>query len=84
MIGFDDGAEKARTLDGKSVAGINSNLTTTGTDITTAHRLAANIDIAFMGDTKGGHSIFRKNRRSQFLPRRILMLGQTLMSLFLG
>jgi type II restriction/modification system DNA methylase subunit YeeA len=54
MIGFDDALEKSRTLDGKSVAGINSNLTATGTDITTAHQLRVNIDIAFMGDTKGG------------------------------
>src|SRR5437870_5524708 len=54
MVGFDNGAEQLRTLDGKSVTGINSNLTATAADITTAHRLAANIDIAFMGDTKGG------------------------------
>ncbi len=54
MIGFDDRSEQLRILDGESVAGINSNLTTTGADITTAHRLTANIDIAFMGDTKGG------------------------------
>jgi type II restriction/modification system DNA methylase subunit YeeA len=54
MIGFDDGAEKSRRLDGKSVAEINSNLTATGADITTAHRIAANIDIGFMGDTKVG------------------------------
>ncbi len=54
MIGFDDGTEKSRTLDGKSVSGINSNLSATGADITTAHQLAANIDMAFMGDTKGG------------------------------
>jgi type II restriction/modification system DNA methylase subunit YeeA len=54
MIGFDDGAEKSRTLDGKSVSGINSNLSATGADTTTAHQLAANINIAFMGDTKGG------------------------------
>lgn len=54
MVGFDDGSEQLRTLDGLPVAGINSNLTATTADITTAHRLAANIDIAFMGDTKGG------------------------------
>jgi type II restriction/modification system DNA methylase subunit YeeA len=54
MIGFDDGAEKSRTLDGKSVSGINSNLSATGADTATAHQLAANINIAFMGDTKGG------------------------------
>src|SRR5947199_10179588 len=51
MLGFDDGSEKTRTLDGRSVAEINSNLTATGTDITTADRLATNVDLAFMGDT---------------------------------
>src|SRR5207249_8272256 len=54
MVVFDDSSEKTHTLDGKSVAEINSNLTATGADITTAQRLAANIGIAFMGDTKGG------------------------------
>ena len=54
MIGFDDGTEKSRALDGKSVSGINSNLSATGADTTTAQQLAANVEIAFMGDTKGG------------------------------
>lgn len=54
MIGFDEGSEQSRTRDGKPVAEINSDLTATTADITTADRLAANIDIAFMGDTKGG------------------------------
>ena len=38
----------------RSVIGINSNLTAIGADITTANQLAANSDIVFMGDTKGG------------------------------
>lgn len=54
MIGFDDGSEKSRTLDGKTVPEINSNLTGVSADVTTAARLSDNIDIAFMGDTKGG------------------------------
>jgi hypothetical protein len=54
MIGFDDGSEKYRTLDGEPVSAINSNLTAVSADITTAVRLIANIDIAYMGDTKGG------------------------------
>jgi type II restriction/modification system DNA methylase subunit YeeA len=54
MIGFDDVSEKTRMLDGRPVGGINSNLTATGADITTAHQLTANSGIAFMGDTKGG------------------------------
>src|SRR6266566_3131967 len=43
MIGFDGGAEKSRTLDGKSVTGINSNLTAASADITAAPRLIANV-----------------------------------------
>jgi hypothetical protein len=54
MIGFDDGSETQRWLDGREVAAINANLSATGADITTARRLAENLDLAFMGDTKGG------------------------------
>jgi type II restriction/modification system DNA methylase subunit YeeA len=54
MIGFDDGSEKKRVLDGREVSEINSNLTAASADITSAGQLKANFDIAFMGDTKGG------------------------------
>ncbi len=54
MIGFDDGAEKHRTLDGREVSTINTNLSAASADITTASQLVANVDLAFMGDTKGG------------------------------
>ena len=40
-------------LNGHPVAAINANLTS-GNDLTRARRLASNIGIAFMGDTKGG------------------------------
>jgi hypothetical protein len=53
FICFDDGSEKQRMLDGKSVLSINTNLTS-GLDLTKARRLRENVDIAFMGDTKGG------------------------------
>jgi len=53
FVGFDDGSEKERMLDGKPVPSINANLTT-GLDLTKAHRLRENLDTAFMGDTKGG------------------------------
>jgi hypothetical protein len=42
-----------RIRDGKPVAAINSDLSAE-TDITKARRLNANLDIAYMGDTKGG------------------------------
>ena len=52
-MGFDDGSESTKELDGDTVASINANLTE-GVDLTTAVRLNENLGIAFMGDTKGG------------------------------
>ena len=53
IVGFDDGSECNRELDGQPVASINANLTV-GVDLTGAKRLKENLGIAFMGDTKGG------------------------------
>jgi hypothetical protein len=53
MIGFDDGSETRRTLDGNSVAKINANLTSL-CDITQARRLAENANVGFIGNCKGG------------------------------
>ena len=53
LIGFDDGRETERVLDGLTVATINANLTANA-DLTRAARLPANAGLAFMGDTKGG------------------------------
>ena len=53
IVGFDDGSESYRELDGYSVDVINANLTA-GADLTAAKRLEENLSIAFMGDTKGG------------------------------
>ena len=53
MVGFDNGAEKIRILDRKQVESINANLSTNA-DTTQAVRLAAQANVAFMGDTKGG------------------------------
>jgi type II restriction/modification system DNA methylase subunit YeeA len=53
MIGFDDGSDKSRTLDGAAVAAINPDLSTLS-GITTAKALPENAGISFMGDTKGG------------------------------
>ena len=41
-------------LDGQGVEHINADLTATKSDLTKAHRLLENADVAFMGDTKGG------------------------------
>jgi type II restriction/modification system DNA methylase subunit YeeA len=53
FVGFDDGSETDRELDGVAVAAINANLTA-GIDLTAARRLQENLGVAFMGDTKGG------------------------------
>ena len=53
IVGFDNGYETERQLDGESVRAINADLTG-GVDLTGAKRLKENLGIAFMGDTKGG------------------------------
>jgi type II restriction/modification system DNA methylase subunit YeeA len=53
MVGFDDGSEKMRVLDGKEVKDINTNLTS-HVDVTQAQSLAANLDISFRGTQKSG------------------------------
>jgi type II restriction/modification system DNA methylase subunit YeeA len=53
FLGYDDGSEKVKALDGHPVSAINANLTA-GLDLTKARRLKENVGIAFMGDTKGG------------------------------
>ncbi len=53
MVGFDDGTETDKTLDGAPATAINPDLTG-ALDLTEARPLSANLDIAFMGDTKGG------------------------------
>jgi len=53
IVGFDDGSETERELDGQPAPAINANLTA-GVDLTAAKRLGENLGIAFMGDTKGG------------------------------
>ena len=53
MVGFDDGSEKNRILDGKPVTVINANLTATA-DTTAALKLKSNEDIGFIADVKAG------------------------------
>ena len=53
IVGFDDGSDTERTLDGVSVSEINADLTI-GVDLTQAQRLAENAGISFMGDIKVG------------------------------
>jgi MmeI, DNA-methyltransferase domain/MmeI, helicase spacer domain/MmeI, N-terminal domain len=53
IIGFDNGEESSRVLDGHSVERINSDLTG-GADTTTAHILLENRGLCFRADEKGG------------------------------
>jgi type II restriction/modification system DNA methylase subunit YeeA len=53
MIGFDNGAQKERTLDGMQVSNINADLTA-GIDATSAKTLPENLGICFLGIMKGG------------------------------
>ncbi len=69
LIGFDDGDEKTRTLDGKVVSTINTNLSA-ATDITQAHILPENHGISFMGDTKVGPFEVPETLAREWLPLR--------------
>lgn len=53
MVGFDDGSEKQRILDGASVSDIHANLTV-GADVTQAVALAENFGKSFIGIQKSG------------------------------
>jgi len=66
MVGFDRGEQTVRVLDGRKVAVVNSNLSSTA-DITQAKRLLANADVSFMGDTKGGAFDIPAERAVSFL-----------------
>ncbi len=48
MVGFDDGTEAEKVLDGVPATAIHANLTSTA-DLSTARRLPENFDICFMG-----------------------------------
>ncbi len=53
FLGYDNGTEQQRVLDGMSVGAINSNLTT-GTDLTKARRQGENFGQSFQGPVKIG------------------------------
>lgn len=53
MIGFDNGEQTTRVLDGQRVPAINADLTG-ALDLTVARRLPAARGVSFMADTKGG------------------------------
>ena len=67
MVGFDDGSETTRELDGLQVSEIFTNLRSGETDVTRARRLKENLGISFMGDTKGGPFDISESQAKQFL-----------------
>lgn len=54
MVGFDNGMQQVRTLNGSTVSSINTDLST-GLAIAEAQRLSENTDLSFEGDQKGGN-----------------------------
>ena len=54
MVGFDDGTQTDRELDGLQVSEIYANLRSGETDVTRARRLKENLGIAFQGPVKVG------------------------------
>ena len=67
MVGFDDGAQTDRELDGLRVSEIYANLRSGATDVTKARRLKENLGVSFMGDTKGGPFDIPESLARQFL-----------------
>jgi type II restriction/modification system DNA methylase subunit YeeA len=66
MIGFDNGKETPRILNGKLVPAIHSNLSSAA-DTTKAAQLAKNSGIAFIGTTKGGDFDIAENEARSIL-----------------
>lgn len=74
IVGFDDGSESLRSLNGSLVSSINPNLTS-GVDVTGAARLEENADIAFVADIKGDLSISLRLRRRRCWMLRTRMVA---------
>jgi hypothetical protein len=70
MVGFDDGSEKERTLDGCPVPAIYANLSASTADTTQARVLPENLSLAFMGDTKVGPFDVPESLAREMLPAR--------------
>jgi len=66
MVGFDDGKEQLRTLDGETVKRINSDLSAK-VDLTQASRLQENAGIAFPGTKKYGPFDIDKAKAQEML-----------------
>ena len=67
MIGFDDGSEKHKILDGADAERIHANLTARIADLTKAHCLKENLEIAFKGTERRGPFDIPEEMASQML-----------------
>jgi hypothetical protein len=70
MVGFDNGGESDRALDGKSVPAIHANLSGSAADTTQARILPENRGLSFMGDTKVGPFDIPENLAREMLTAR--------------
>lgn len=69
MVGFDDGSQKGRSLNGNEVSEINADLSS-GANVTEAALLICNRSLSFMGDTKGGKFDISNEKAQEFLKAR--------------
>ncbi|MBA2719242.1 MAG: class I SAM-dependent DNA methyltransferase [Chloroflexi bacterium] len=66
FLGYDDGSQKSKQLNGVTVPAINADLTV-GIDLTRARRLTENQGIAFYADIKGGPFDINADQAAQML-----------------
>ena len=67
MVGFDDGSESQRVLDGQKVEQINPDLSSRKADLTKARRLLENQGIAFQGVTPLGPFVISSEKAKEML-----------------
>lgn len=75
MVGFDNGAEQSRTLDGKNVASINADLTDM-VDVTSALALSENANICLRANEKGGPFDIDKSLANRLLSAPVNVNGR--------
>ena len=67
MVGFDDGSQESKELDGERVATILPNLTSRRADVTKARKLRQNSGIAFQGVIKSNDFIIPKQKAEYWI-----------------
>ncbi|MGJ3241201.1 MAG: class I SAM-dependent DNA methyltransferase, partial [Anaerolineae bacterium] len=69
MVGFDNGAETEKTLEGVPVTTINADLTST-VDVTIAQKLSENADLSFVGIQKTGAFDITRKQAEKFIKEK--------------